>query len=138
MAVQINRGQTLGLLDLTPMMDMVFNLLIFFLVVSQFAQEERELKLQLPEGTAAMPLTAKPREIFINIDEAGRYTVRGQAFTADELGGMLVRAAGDNPLTQSVIIRADRRVAWDYVAMAMRLCNQAGIRDYSASLADEP
>jgi biopolymer transport protein ExbD len=138
MAIQINRGRALGLLDLTPMMDMVFNLLIFFMVVSQFANEERELKVQLPEGTAAMPLTAKPREIFINIDQTGQYTVRGQELTAAELSQMLVRAGGDNPLTQSVIIRADKRVAWDYVATAMRLCNQAGIHDYSASLADEP
>jgi biopolymer transport protein ExbD len=138
MAVQINRGRALGLLDLTPMMDMVFNLLIFFMVVSQFANDERELKVQLPEGTAAMPLTAKPREIFVNIDAAGRYTIRGQALSVDELGRMLVLAAGDNPLTQTVIIRADKRAAWDYVATAMRLCNQAGIYDYSASLADEP
>jgi len=138
MAVQINRGRALGLLDLTPMMDMVFNLLIFFMVVSQFANDERELKVQLPEGTAAMPLTAKPREIFINIDETGRFSVRGQLLSVNELGSMLVQAAGDNPATQTVIIRADKRVAWDYVAAAMRLCNQAGIHDYSASLADEP
>jgi biopolymer transport protein ExbD len=138
MAIQINRGRALGLLDLTPMMDMVFNLLIFFMVVSQFANDERELKVQLPEGTAAMPLTAKPREIFINIDESGRYTIRGQRLPVNELGRMLIQAAGDNPLTQTVIIRADKRAAWDYVATAMRLCNQAGIQDYSASLADEP
>jgi len=117
---------------------MVFNLLIFFMVVSQFANDERELKVQLPEGTAAMPLTAKPREIFINIDETGRFSVRGQLLSVNELGSMLVQAAGDNPATQTVIIRADKRVAWDYVAAAMRLCNQAGIHDYSASLADEP
>lgn len=138
MAVQINRGRALGLLDLTPMMDMVFNLLIFFMVVSQFANDERELKVQLPEGTAAMPLTAKPREIFINIDETGRFSIRGQTLTVNELGNMLVQAAGDNPATQTVIIRADKRVAWDYVAAAMRMCNLAGIHDYSASLADDP
>ncbi len=138
MTVQINRGRALGLLDLTPMMDMVFNLLIFFMVVSQFANDERELKVVLPEGTAAMPLTAKPREIFVNIDQAGAYSVRGRTLTNAELGDMLVRAGGDNPATQTVIIRADKRVAWDFVAAAMRLCNQAGIQDYSASLADEP
>jgi len=138
MAVKINRGKALGLLDLTPMMDMVFNLLIFFMVVSQFANDERELKVQLPEGTMAMPLTAKPREIFVNIDEVGRFSIRGQTLTVSQLGEMLVQAAGDNPATQTVIIRADKRVPWDYVAAAMRLCNQAGIHDYSASLADEP
>jgi biopolymer transport protein ExbD len=138
MAIQINRGRALSLLDLTPMMDMVFNLLIFFMVVSQFAAEERDLKVQLPDGSEAMPLTAKPREIFINIDKEGRYFVRAQEMTEEQLGQFLKEAATNNPTSQTAIIRADKRAAWDFVAAAMRLCNQAGIRDYSASLADEP
>ena len=138
MAIQINRGRALALLDLTPMMDMVFNLLIFFMVVSQFASEERDLRVQLPDGSEAMPLTAKPREVFINIDKDGRYFVRSKEMTEGELGELLKQAAANNPTSQSVIIRADKRAAWDFVATAMRLCNQAGIRDYSASLAEEP
>ena len=138
MAIQLHKGRTLGLLDLTPMIDVVFNLLIFFMVVSQFASEERDLKVVLPDGSEAMPLTVKPREIFVNVDKDGRYFVRSQEVTADELSNLLVQAALNNPASQSVIIRADKRAAWDYVATAMRLCNQAGIRDYSASLADEP
>jgi biopolymer transport protein ExbD len=138
MALQLNKGRALGLLDLTPMIDMVFNLLIFFMVVSQFATEERDLKVLLPDGSEAMPLTAKPREIFVNIDQRGRFFVRSQQVTAEELSEILVQAALNNPASQSVVIRADKRAAWDYVATAMRLCNQAGIHDYSASLADEP
>ena len=88
-------------------------------------------------GTEAMPLTATPRQIFVNIDEQGRYFVRGQQFTVDSLGRLLSETAANNPASQSVVIRADRRVAWDYVATAMRLCNEAGLRDYSASLAEE-
>ena len=78
MPVKLNRGGAWGLLDLTPMIDMVFNLLIFFMVVSQFASAERDLKVELPDGTEAMPLTAKPKEIFINIDKDGRYFVRSR------------------------------------------------------------
>jgi len=137
MAVQLNKGRALGLLDMTPMIDMVFNLLIFFMVVSQFASEERDLKVVLPDGSEAMPLTVKPREIFINVDQDGRYFVRSQEVTAEELSQLLVQAALNNPASQSVIIRGDKRAAWNFVATAMRLCNQAGIRDYSASLADE-
>jgi len=137
MALQLNKGRALGLLDLTPMIDMVFNLLIFFMVVSQFASEERDLKVLLPDGAEAMPLTAKPKEIFINIDERGRYFVRSQQVTSDELADILTQAALNNPASQTVVIRGDKRCAWDYVATAMRLCNQAGIHDYSASLADE-
>jgi len=138
MSIQLHKGRALGLLDLTPLIDVVFNLLIFFMVVSQFASEERDLKVVLPDGSEAMPLTVKPREIFVNVDQDGRYFVRSQEVTADELSQLLVQAALNNPASQSVIIRADKRVAWDFVATAMRLCNQAGIRDYSASLADEP
>jgi biopolymer transport protein ExbD len=138
MALQLNKGRSLGLLDLTPMIDVVFNLLIFFMVVSQFAQQERDLKVLLPDGSEAMPLTAKPREIFVNIDREGRYFVRSRQVTAQELSEILTQAALNNPASQSVVIRADKRAAWDYVGTAMRLCNQAGIRDYSASFANEP
>lgn len=137
MAVRITHSRALGLLDMTPMIDMVFNLLIFFMVVSQFASEERDLKVQLPDGSEAMPLTAKPREIFVNVDKDGRYFVRSQELNSAQLGDLLAQAVLNNPGRQSVIIRADKRAAWDYVATAMRLCNQAGIRDYSASLADD-
>jgi biopolymer transport protein ExbD len=140
MAVRINKGAVLGALDLTPMIDCVFNLLIFFMVVSHFVKidEERDLKVILPEGSEAMPLTVKQKEIFVNIDQAGRYFMRGRQLTETELGETLVQAAINNPGSQSVIIRADKRAAWDFVATAMRLCNQAGIHDYSASLADAP
>jgi biopolymer transport protein ExbD len=136
MAVQLNKGRALGLLDLTPMIDMVFNLLLYFMVVSAFAQAERDMKVLLPDGTEAMPMTAKPTEIFISIDERGRYFVRSREVSERELSQLLVQAAINNPASQSVIIRADKRAAWDYVATAMRLCNQAGIKDYSASLAE--
>lgn len=138
MAIQINRGRAIALLDLTPMMDMVFNLLIFFMVVSQFANAERDLKVQLPDGTEAMPLTAKPQQIFVNIDKDGRYFVRSQEISSADLSKLLQQAAVNNPASQTVVIRADKRATWDRVATAMRLCNQAGIHDYSASLADEP
>ncbi len=136
MAVQLNKGRALGLLDLTPMIDMVFNLLLYFMVVSAFAQAERDMKVLLPDGTEAMPMTAKPTEIFISIDERGRYFVRSREVSERELSQLLMQAAINNPASQSVIIRADKRAAWDYVATAMRLCNQAGIKDYSASLAE--
>jgi biopolymer transport protein ExbD len=84
-----------------------------------------------------MPLTVKPKEIFVNIDKDGRYFIRGREITEQELAQTLVQAAINNPASQSVIIRADKRADWDFVATAMRLCNQAGIRDYSASLADQ-
>lgn len=137
MPIKLSRGMASSLLDLTPMIDMVFNLLIFFMVVSQFASEERSLKVELPMGSEAMPLTARPKEIFINIDQEGRYYLGSQRRDETEVARFLRQAAIDNPLSQTVVIRADRRCPWDFVATAMRLCNEAGIRDYSASLSDQ-
>lgn len=137
MAIKINKGTALSLLDLTPMIDMVFNLLLYFMVVSHFASEERSLKVELPMGSEAMPLTARPKEIFINIDQEGRYYIGARRLTEAEVGRYVRQAAIDNPLNQTVVIRADRRCPWDFVATAMRLCNEAGIRDYSASLSDQ-
>ena len=137
MAIQFSKGRASSLLDLTPMIDMVFNLLIFFMVVTNFADAERDIPVQLPAGSEAVPLTAKPKEIFISIDKEGHYYVQSRQISEQELGKVLIDAATNNPTNQAVIIRADKLAAWDFVATAMRLCNQAGIHDYSAALADE-
>jgi biopolymer transport protein ExbD len=137
MPVQLNKGRASSLLDLTPIIDMVFNLLIFFMVITNFAKEERDLPVQLPAGSEAMPLTVKPTEIFVSIDKDGRYFVRSQLLTELELGKLLVDSAVNNPTQQAVRIRADERAPWKFVARAQYLCNQAGIHDYSAVMDSE-
>ena len=137
MAISLNKGRAANLLDLTPMIDMVFNLLIFFMVVSRFAQEDRELDVILPSASEARPLTARPKEVFVNIDQQGRYFVEGNILEEPEVEAYLVRAARDNPLGQSVVIRADKRVQFDSVVVVMNLCNKAGIRDYTVTTQGE-
>jgi biopolymer transport protein ExbD len=130
MAVQIDTGKALSTLSLTPLIDIVFLLLIFFLVATRFAEEERELDVLLPDASEAQPLTSKPGELFINIDQQGRYYVTGKILTLEELDRALRTASVNNPGRVSVIIRADKRVVWNYVVAAMNACNKAKIRDY--------
>ena len=134
MAIQLNKGRAGNLLDLTPMIDMVFNLLIFFMVVTQFEKEERSIPVQLPAGSEATPLTAKPKEIIVSIDKDGRYFVRSKLLTEQELGKLLVDAEINNPRRQTVRIHGDERSPWKYVARAQYLCNRAGIHDYTAEM----
>ena len=129
MAVKIKKGST-SVFDLTPMIDCVFQLLIFFLVATRFAEEERELDVLLPDASEARPLTSKPGELFINIDQQGLYYVTGKVLTLEELDRTLRAAAVNNPGRVSVIIRADKRVVWSFVVAAMNACNKAKIRDY--------
>ena len=134
MAVKIKRGQALGTLSLTPLIDVVFLLLIFFLVATRFAQEDRELDVVLPAASEAKPMTVQPRELFVNIDHAGNYFVDGKTLTSDEVEAVLRQAATDNPVNQSVIIRADKRVQLDYAVFVMNLCNKVGIYDYRLTI----
>ncbi len=137
MGVKINKGKALESLSLTPLIDVVFLLLIFFLVTTQFAQEDYELAVVLPAASEAQPLIAEPKELFVNIDRQGDYVVDGRVMTRDEVEEVLRQAVANNPVNQSVVIRADKRVEFDYVVAIMNLCNRTGVRDYSVTTQQE-
>ena len=67
---------------MTPMIDCVFQLLLFFLVASHFEEEakvsgEGSLEANLPEAAAAMPMVMRPRELIININARGEFYIGG-------------------------------------------------------------
>src|SRR2546426_6437096 len=119
MAVKLKQSNPLGNMNLTPMIDTLFFLLVFFLVAAGIEQEDRALEVKLPQASEALPLTTKPRELFITVNAQGRYTVSGQPLSIVELEQVLLQAATDNPGRQTVIIRADERCSWRYVVNAM-------------------
>jgi biopolymer transport protein ExbD len=136
MAVRIKQTNPLGALNITPVIDMVFLLLIFFLVAAGLEEDERSLPVQLPQASEAMPLTARPRELYISIDAQGRYASGGRYVTSPQLEQLLQQASVNNPGRQTVIIRADERCSWRYVVNAMNLCAKARIRDVRTATAD--
>ena len=129
MAVKIDKGSALATLSLTPLIDIVFLLLIFFLVATRFAEEERELEVTLPEASEAQPLTSKPRELFINIDRDGRYYVTAKIVKLPQLQEILHATYVNNPGRASVVIRADERCQYAYIVKAHNACLKAKIRD---------
>ena len=131
MPIQIRRSAALNALNMTPLIDVVFLLLIFFLVTAQFAQESRELPVRLPDAVAARPLTETPEALIINIDRQGAYFVDLQPVSEQRLLEILRQAKTNNPASQSVQILADRSVPFDAVVGAMDACNQAGIDEYT-------
>ncbi len=78
MAVQLRRSKAFDSLNLTPLIDVVFFLLVFFLVATRFEEEDKNLPVSLPSASNAVPLTVEPQEIVINVDEEGRYYADGQ------------------------------------------------------------
>jgi biopolymer transport protein ExbD len=138
MSVRIDKGRLGSGLELTPMIDVVFLLMIFFLVASKLDEADRSIDVILPQASAAKPLTSKPREFVINIDREGNYFAGARPVRLDDLQQLLRQSAADNPQRQTVIVRADENTAHKFVVGAMDACVQAGIEDYQVqSAADE-
>ncbi|MFO0885524.1 MAG: biopolymer transporter ExbD [Pirellulales bacterium] len=138
MPVAIKKGKALDLFNLTPMIDMVFLLLIFFLVSSEFAKDDaKEMPVDLPSASSALPMTAKPKVIYINVTSTGQFVVDEQLLSSKELESVLARAVRDNPLGQSAIIRADKQVAYQHVMGAMDACVKTQINYSLAAKGEE-
>ncbi len=137
MAIKIEKSKALEALNMTPLIDVVFLLLIFFLVSTRFEEEALVMDVVLPEASAAKPLVARPRELIVNVDQKGQWFVQGRQLTENELGTALEQAQANNPGRQVVLIRADNRCAWQAVVTVMNLCNRSHIRDYRVTTADQ-
>ncbi len=137
MSVKIDKGRIAGGLELTPMIDVVFLLMIFFLVASKLDEADRSIDVILPQASAAKPLTSRPREFVINVDRDGGYYAGARAVPLDELRQLLRQTAADNPDRQTVIVRADENTPHKFVVGAMDACVQAGIEDYQVQSAGQ-
>ena len=136
MSVTIKRSSAISSLSITPLIDVVFLLLIFFLVSSRFSEEERELDLNLPSVTEALPASMQPDELVININREGKFFIDGAFRQIEQVEQILRRAQTNNPLTQTVVIRGDKETDWEHVATAISLCKKVGINEFTATIDD--
>ncbi|MDO4573856.1 MAG: biopolymer transporter ExbD [Planctomycetia bacterium] len=128
MAVKINKGETLSGLSITPLVDVVFLLLIFFLVATRFVEDERALDIQLPTASEAVPLLAEPKELVINIDASGKYFMAGKPYALPQVESVLKATWDGNPTGASVIIRGDRRSPFGAVVNVANICRSLDLK----------
>jgi biopolymer transport protein ExbD len=138
MAIKLKRSTVAGTLSLTPLIDVVFLLLIFFLVTSEFEDEERRLDIVLPNATSAVPMTGQAREIIIDITAEGAIYLRGESTTLTQLEQLLRSAVASNPTNQTAVIRADKETPFQPVVSVMDICNKTGVSDYSVTTQEPP
>ncbi|HAN98911.1 MAG TPA: biopolymer transporter ExbD [Planctomycetaceae bacterium] len=115
-------------INLTPMIDVVFQLIIFFLVSSQMAQQEQHLPLPLPEADSGSALSDEtlPR-LTINLQEDGSLSIGGRDVTADRLEELLTEAVSVKGSDVEVRIRASRRTPYRHAQELMLACSRVGI-----------
>jgi biopolymer transport protein ExbD len=124
--------------NMTPMVDIVFQLIIFFLATTSFIQLEQDLTIDLPKQSKQLNVKAPPaRPIVVNV----RYLPGGEAYYHVEnermdLGALtmnLSRAKIRNK-DQAVVVRGDRNVRWEHIASVLGCCAQVGISKVSATV----
>lgn len=128
MLIQPRNETAAASIDLTPIIDMVFLLLIFFLVATTFHQTERELKIALPVASSAAPISSLLQELVINVDIEGRIIVGGRIISAEELRSTVQKAVAANP-EQKVTIRGDRGSLYANIVTVLDICKIAGIQE---------
>ncbi len=120
-------------LNLTPMIDVVFLLIIFFMVGTKFSELERNIDLQVPEVSDRGALTDGPQRRLINVYRDGQITLDRRSVTLDELTGQL--ASAHNQYTDlGVIVRGDAESPFQNVAQVLNACKQAGVSEMAISV----
>lgn len=128
MIIQANQQKAGISIEMTPMIDMVFLLLIFFLVATTFHQTEREMQIALPVASSSAPISAMLQELIVNVDVEGRIIVGGRRIDPDRLQSMVSEAVAVNP-QQKVTVRGDRRTAYANIVTVLDICKGAGIQE---------
>ena len=114
-------------INLTPMIDVILTLLIFFMAATKlYDWDEQKLDVQVPVVSSAQPLTDTPDDVKLRISREGTIAYNDDIIDLAEVKDRL-RAARRNYPEQGVMIRADGRVEHQKVAEVMSACHAAGI-----------
>ncbi len=118
--------------ELISMTDIVFLLLIFFMVSTTFVDFSRRMDIQLPE-TKAAESSPEVQQHIIEMDRQGAMRLDGQPVELAELPQRLVPGAGPGR-SRAVIIRADKRRPYGQVVTVLGLVRQARIHDIAVAV----
>ncbi len=117
-------------LNLAPMIDIVFLLIIFFMLGTKFTEIERKIGLKVPEVTDRGALSAAPERRIVNVYRDG-------AITLEELTNQLAAVCRQYE-DLGVLVRGDAGTLYQRVAEVLNACYQAGVRDLNISVRPAP
>lgn len=125
------------LVDITPLIDVVFILLLFFMVASTF-DKQAKLKIDLPEASAQTQMQ-ESTSVVISIDARGNYHINERQLVNSQketLKLALQKTVGNNKDTP-LVLRADARTPHQAVVNAMDVAAQLGLTRLSIATLDK-
>lgn len=112
--------------QIAPMVDIVFLLLIFFLVTWNFARHETELDVKVPTAKEGKESRRSVGEVIINVKNDGSIVINRKTVSAEELGGTLRKISELYP-DQAVVLRGDQSADYRHIVAVLDICRAANI-----------
>lgn len=120
-------------LRIAPLIDIVFLLLIFFLVATTFYEEEKDITIKLAEATEGKEREQATRIIVVNVKKSGIIVVKQRVKTLDQLEKDLISAKNQNP-DVVVVVRCDRHTYHKHFVRILNLCEKVGVTGVAVAI----
>lgn len=117
-------------IQLAPMIDVVFLLLIFFIVLWNYARFETEIDISVPAASAGENPERTIGEIVVNVKKEGSIIIEGIERTELETLEMFKSIVAAYP-DQALILRGDKEASFDHIVKVLNLCKEANIWNIS-------
>jgi biopolymer transport protein ExbD len=133
------RGPEVTEVDMTPMIDMTFQLIAFFMILINFSEADQDQRVQLPSSTLAKPPSA-PFEtpITIQLIRGGNIVMSGQTYANAEAikpllnnEKYLMESQQTDPATATIIIRAHKDAKTGLVQEVIKVCQEVGFEKFT-------
>ena len=128
------KHRTSSSLELTPLLDVLFLLIIFFSISSTFIKESR-FDIELPETGEVAGMSVSETSVRVYVDRYGKFSVgvgigEKEPITSSRLREKLSRVMLDHPET-AVSIYGDKKVNYQSIVSVMDICRESGIKSIS-------
>lgn len=113
--------------DITPLIDIVFNLVIFFLVATHFVSSEAREVVDLPTASQTDERPPAPRRLIVSVLPNGSLSVNGRPTDVGTIETMIAEEAAAGVADYEVQIRGDRAAPFDAVEPLLIACARHGV-----------
>ena len=142
MKLERRRRRGEGLIELTPLIDVVFLLLIFFMVATTFDDVKGGIKIELPQSTIReiaevkeiQIIVDKDKNMILNFKENGK--TEQISVNKDSLKARLAEKLAESK-EKNVIISADKKLDYGYIVEIMRISKEDGAKSLDIDTADK-
>ena len=125
-------------IDMTPMIDMTFQLITFFMFVMNFSEAEQDDRIQLPMSQLAKPVDGPiDKPITLQLTDKGSVIYAGEVIGLSDIGVYLEREksiiidSGKEPNSATVIVRADADSKTGEVQEIIKICQEKGFEKFA-------